>query len=126
MFPNRQSRLYHKFEISDGTVNLSINGGPGCLLRALIVGGGGDGAMCGAGSGYIKHIKTMLDNRSYNVEVSAGDKGQQSVFVMDGIATKASPGQNSYGNNPSGWATNGGNGYSGGECSSVLSNERFE
>merc|ERR1711973_290765 len=50
VLPSGEVTTHHKFEASDGTVNITIQDQTGCQLRALLVGGGG-GGYCSEGNG---------------------------------------------------------------------------
>ena len=50
--------------------NLTINGGTGCQLRLLAVGGGGHGDTCGGGSGFIRYLELSMPYSPYTVSIS--------------------------------------------------------
>jgi len=106
---------HHKFEASDGTVDIMIQGQTGCQLRALVVGGGGKSNLgdCGGGSGYLNYTVQPLENPSYKISVAAGGASQSSMISINGITIRASPGLDAqYRKGLDG--PYGGNGYSGG------------
>ena len=99
--------VFYKFDLESEHKTFTVSS-PGCYLRVLAVGGGGNVPYneSGAGSGHVTYVSEVPVTHSRTYQVSVGDRGQTSS--IDGIlSTKASPGQDSsYGH--------GGGGYSGG------------
>merc|ERR1711973_922622 len=80
VLPSGEVTTHHKFEASDGTVNITIQGQTGCQLRALLVGGGGGGGgVAGSGSGYFNIHQLQVDP-SYKIWVAAGGGSQSSTI----------------------------------------------
>ena len=78
-------------------MNLTVHGSPNCQLRALLVGGGGNGDPFGGGSGYILYGEKAMTSPSEQVlvEVGAGanesDSGQgqrSSLSFLKGVIEK--------------------------------------
>merc|ERR1719295_942002 len=109
VLPGGEVTTHHKFEASDGTVNITIQDQTGCQLRALLVGGGGGGDLAGGGSGYF-NIHQLQVNPSYKIFVTAGGRSQSSMISVNGTTITAHPGLDQHYDN--GW--HGGDGYSGG------------
>ena len=59
-------------------VNLTVIGGPNCQLRALLVGGGGNGDAFGGGSGYILYGEKAMTSPSEQVLVEVGAGANES------------------------------------------------
>ena len=68
-------------------MTFTASGGPGCRLRMLAVGGGGDcgGSGNGGGSGYIPYMDTPLEEtfRNLTIQVAVGRGGQPSEIAID-------------------------------------------
>merc|ERR1711973_417542 len=116
VLPSGEVTTHHKFEASDGTVNITIQGQTGCQLRALLVGGGGGGPNnAGSGSGYFNIHQLQVDP-SYEILVTAGAAdwiySQPSMISINGITITAQPGLYEHCDNDN--RCYGGDGYSGG------------
>merc|ERR1711973_411254 len=112
VLPGGEVTTHHKFEASDGTVNITIQAQTGCQLRALLVGGGGGGDLAGGGSGYF-NIHQLQVNPSYKIFVTAGGRSQSSMISVNGITITAHPGLDYHCDYHNGFCY-GGDGYSGG------------
>merc|ERR1711973_344182 len=110
VLPSGEVTTHHKFEASDGTVNITIQDQTGCQLRALLVGGGGGGDLAGGGSGYF-NIHQLQVNPSYKIFVTAGGRSQSSMISVNGSTIAAHPGLDAHYDNGFHY---GGDGYSGG------------
>merc|ERR1711973_780124 len=111
VLPGGEVTTHHKFEASDGTVHITIQGQTGCQLRTLLVGGGGaGGGYGGGGSGYFI-IHQFQVNPSYKIFVTAGGHGSSRMISVNGITIIAHPGLDDHCDN--GFCY-GGDGYSGG------------
>ena len=67
--------------MTDGhPVNLTVHGSPNCQLRALLVGGGGNGGNTpfGGGSGYILYGEKAMTSPSEQVLVEVGAGANES------------------------------------------------
>ena len=94
--------------------NITLTGPPGrdvCILRLLIVGGGGRASDAGAGSGYYKCETFLLEAGNTKISASVGGPREETDVSIKGdissIYYQASPGGD-------GDRTSGGDGYSGG------------
>ena len=93
--------------------NLTINGGTGCQMRLLAVGGGGHGDANGGGSGFIQYhtIRLPAYYSPYTVSVSIAWTSNVTIYEANGfpiIVITALQGQDAT-------QIKGGDGYSGGK-----------
>ena len=91
--------------------NLTINGGTGCQLRLLAVGGGGHGDGCGGGSGFIRYLELSMSYSPYIVSIYIAWTSNVIIYDPRGsptIAITALQGQD-------GTQIKGGDGFSGGK-----------
>ena len=91
--------------------NLTINGGTGCQLRLLAVGGGGHGDGCGGGSGFIRYLQLSISNYPYTVSISIAWTSNVTIYgpsLFPTASIVALQGQD-------GTQKKGGDGFSGGK-----------
>ena len=93
--------------------NLTINGGIGCQLRLLAVGGGGRGDACGGGSGFIQYHTIQMPTyySPYTLSVSIAWTSNVTIYEANGfpiVVITALQGQDAT-------QIKGGDGYSGGK-----------
>ena len=83
-------KKYFLFDKTGIQHNVTIQGGKGCQLRVLAVGGGGYAksryGCSGGGSGFthFANIDMSVATSPYNIEVEVGDKGQGSSISING------------------------------------------
>ena len=112
VLPSGEVTTHHKFEVSDGVVNITFQGQRGCYFSAIAVGGGGHGYYCGGGSGNIYNDRLCFGfDPSTSVWVSAGGPSQNSRISINGTNYWAWAGHDAHAQ--SGFYY-GGSGYSGG------------
>ena len=113
LLANGERHQYYQVESNEDELHLIIQGGPGCHMKVLAVGGGGGhgGYDSGSGSGYLQYVTSSIPWAS-RVNLTAGEWGNPSLITIDGVTTIAYMGQNCY--QDSFGISRGGNGFSGG------------